>query len=85
MTTASMPRVTMNGGSRSLVTRNPEIAATPPATRIPMRTAAEEAICIDSLAITMVANTMIAPLARSIPAVRMTRVCPRASVPTTTV
>src|ERR1700712_1845359 len=85
VTTANMPRVTMNGGSRSRVTRNPEIAAIPPATRIPTKTAADEAICIDSLAMTMVANTMIAPLARSIPAVRMTKVWPRARVPTTTV
>src|SRR5690625_1217187 len=79
-----MPRVTMNGGSPSRVTSTPLVAPRRSVIPMPRSSAVSgEPPPTTCLAMTMVPSTAIAPLARSIPAVRMMSVCPSASVPMT--
>src|SRR6476469_5245073 len=74
----------MNGGSRSAVTRPPVTQPIAPAATMPMSNATTPLVPVRvSFAISSVANTAIAAFARSMPAVRMTSVCPSASVPIT--
>src|SRR3954451_8650862 len=83
--TASMPRVTMKGGSLIRVTSRPEtVAISVQATRPARIETAGGIPPIVSLVSSNVPNTAIAALARSMPAVRMISVWPRASVPMTT-
>src|SRR6266508_3201846 len=81
----SVPSVTMNGGSRSQVTRVPLKAPKATQVRIPSAMAMKGLMPLvtASLVITTDPNAMTAPLDRSIPAVRITSVCPIARVPTT--
>ena len=81
----SIPSVTMNGGRDIRVTSSPLASPNPAQTRMPMRIARAGGTLppTASLVITIVPNAMIAPLDRSIPAVRMINVCPIARVPTT--
>ena len=72
----NVPKVTMNGGSRTLVTSRPfAVPARPPTTR-PRMIASQPGMPESKavFAMTMEANTMIAPQDRSMPAVRMMRV-----------
>ena len=81
----SVPSVTMNGGSRTLVTSSPlaapASAPTPRPSRIASGPGTPESKAV--LAITIDENTMMAPQDRSMPAVRMISVWPTASAPTT--
>src|SRR6266498_1999751 len=81
----SVPRVTMNGGRLMVVTRPPFSRPKPAQTSRPSRIATNgfSPVSMASLVITMLPSAMTAPLDRSMPAVRITRVCPMASVPTT--
>src|SRR3954464_3850292 len=80
----SVPRVTMNAGSRAIVTRVPFSAPNAAHTPMPMRIASGHGTppLTASRVITIVPNAITAPLDRSMPAVRMTTVWPMASVPT---
>jgi hypothetical protein len=81
----NVPSVTMNGGRRNRVTRRP---FRPPA-RVPTTNPSTSAAGpgrpkLEALAaITIEVKTMIEPMDRSIPAVRMMIVWPTASAPTT--
>jgi hypothetical protein len=81
----SVPSVTMNGGSRNLVTRKPFIAPAASPTTSPRRSAsgAGAPLPVASCATTMEARIMTAPTERSMPAVRMMSVWAMARVPTT--
>src|SRR6266536_1910406 len=81
----SVPRVTMNGGRLMVVTR-PPFSRPKPAQRSRPSSIARNGFSPEltaSLVIAMLPSAMTAPLDRSIPAVRMTSVCPMARVPTT--
>ena len=81
----SVPSVTMKAGSRTIVTSPP--FSTPNAThaRIPSRIARYglTPLSTASLVMTIWPNAITVPHERSIPAVRITSVCPIASTPTT--
>src|SRR3569833_3083085 len=79
----SVPRVTMNAGSRAIVTRPPLIAPNAAHTATPMRIASGAGTSPPTArrVITIVPNAITAPLDRSMPAVRITTVWPTASVP----
>ena len=79
----SVPRVTMKGGSLIRVTSRPFSAPASTATARPMISATGPGIPLSatSFAITRDDSTMTAPMDRSIPAVRITRVWPTASEP----
>src|SRR5262245_18756652 len=81
----SVPRVTMKGGSLISVTRRPFTIpnAAETARPQPMATCGSMPTSAASLVMTIPPNAMIIPQARSIPAVRMTNVCPMATTPTT--
>src|SRR6266516_2398576 len=81
----SVPRVTMNGGRLIVVTRPPFSRPKPAHSSRPSRIARNgfSPVLTASLVIAMLPNAMTAPADRSIPAVRMTSVCPMARVPTT--
>ena len=85
--TVSRPSVTMNGGSPSRDTIRPEMQPEQPRRRRSRAAAPGSAghpLSMATLAMTSVPSTMMAPLARSMPAVRMMIVWPSARVPTTT-
>ena len=81
----SVPRVTMNGGNCTRVIRPPLTAPKAVQTLTPSRIAARTGtpFTTASRVMTIDPNAMTAPQERSIPAVRMIRVCPMASTPTT--
>src|SRR6266496_2475340 len=81
----SVPRVTMNGGRLMVVTRPPFSRPKPAQRSRPSRIARNgfSPELTASLVIAMLPSAMTAPLDRSMPAVRMTSVCPMARVPTT--
>src|SRR4051795_2230462 len=81
----SVPRVTMNGGSRSVVTSPPFRTPKPPATSRPtmIDSAGARPLSTASLVMKIDDSAMTRPQDRSMPAVRMTSVWPMASVPST--
>ena len=81
----SVPRVTMNGGSRSRVTSRPlSPPASVPTSSPRTRASGPGTPKLAALpAITIEVKTMIAPTDRSMPAVRMISVWPTARPPTT--
>src|SRR5919108_2543834 len=81
----SVPRVTMNAGSRRPVTRLPLTTPKPTHARIPSPIASRGStpLATASFVITIWPKAITVPHERSIPAVRMTNVCPIASTPTT--
>jgi hypothetical protein len=81
----SVPRVTMNGGSRSRVTSPPLRTPNPVATSRPMAIASSGGTPPSTASFVMKIDdsAMTAPHDRSMPAVRMISVWPMASVPTT--
>ena len=83
----SVPSVTMNGGSRTSVTRPPFSTPKPRQVRIPSRSAgrAGTPLTTASFVITIWPSAMTVPTERSIPAVRITSVWPIARTPTTIV
>src|SRR3977135_4197211 len=82
-----VPSVTMNAGRRTLVTNKPLTRPKMAQERTPRRIArsAGTPLCTASFVITIIPNAITAPHDRSMPAVRMIRVCPIASTPTSTV
>jgi len=83
----SVPSVTMNGGRLILVTSRPLIQPAMRPKTTPMTSARNPGtpLFAASDAMIIVDRIAIAPTDRSIPAVRMTRVCPRARAATTAV
>src|SRR3954471_9799573 len=81
----SVPSVTMNGGSRSVVTSPPFRTPKPPATSRPtmIDSAGARPLSTASLVMKIDDSAMTRPQDRSMPAVRMTSVWPMASVPST--
>ena len=81
----SVPSVTMKGGSRTPVTSPPCKTPKPTHVRIPNRSAgsAGTPFATASLVMMIWPSAITVPTERSIPAVRMTRVWPIASTPTT--
>src|SRR4051812_21577 len=81
----SVPSVTMNGGSRSVVTSPPFRTPKPPATSRPtmIDSAGARPLSTASLVMTIDDSAMTRPQDRSMPAVRMISVWPMASVPST--
>ena len=80
-----VPRVTMNGGSRSRVMSTPfsRPQASPMTRPMPRTSSPGIASSAEICPSTTVASSMMAPTDRSMPAVRMMIVWPMASVPTT--
>src|SRR5262245_47662613 len=81
----SVPRGTMKGGSLIIVTRRPFSIPNATETARPqaLATCGSMPNSAASAVMTIPPNGMIIPQARSIPAVRMTNVCPMATTPTT--
>jgi hypothetical protein len=81
----NVPSVTMNGGSRSCVTRPPLSRPKPIATARPITIASAGAtwLCTASFVMKIDDSAMTRPQERSMPAVMMTSVWPMASVPST--
>src|SRR3569833_3318636 len=80
----SVPSVTMNAGSRAIVTRPPLSAPNAAHTATPRRISSGAGTSPPTArrVFTIVPNAITAPLVRSMPAVRITTVWPTASVPT---
>src|SRR4051794_20535405 len=81
----SVPRVTMKGGSRRVVTSPPFSTPKPPATSRPtmIDSAGARPLSTASLVMKIDDSAMTRPQERSMPAVRMTSVWPMARVPST--
>lgn len=83
LNTLSVPSVTMKGGSRMAVTKNPFSA--PQRVPMPMPEASAKAggipVSTASRPMAIELSTSMAPTDRSIPAVRMINVCARATTP----
>ncbi len=74
----SVPSVTMNGGRLTRVTSKPLSSPAPTARATPMRIARNPGTPFSAarVAMTIIARMATAPTDRSMPAVRMTSVCP---------
>ena len=80
----SVPSVTMNGGSRTPVTSPPVKTPKPTQVRMPSRSAGSAGTPLSTASFVMITcpSAMTVPTERSMPAVRITSVCPIARTPT---